>query len=346
MAGGYFTTSAVPAQNTTIGGIAATGVDPSGNIDNLFQELAAYGRQYANDIGGPLATGSANALTITLSSGNLAANFNGFMCGFIAAYDNSSTSVTAQIAGGAASATVYKSVSGTRTALAVGDIQAGSMYFLRYRTDWSGWQLIDLNHPAATTVTVTFANLSAALVVTSSEGIGNNDNDTTIPTSKAVSTYVTSAMTGKVPVGTVADYGGASAPSGWLLCYGQAVSRSTYSALYSAIGTAFGTGDGSTTFNLPDCRGRVTAGKDNMGGTSANRLTNQTGGLDGDVLGGTGGAETHALTAAQIPPNETRLVGDGGDGPTVATQWHNGTGTAHNNVQPTIILNKIIFTGV
>jgi hypothetical protein len=105
----------------------------------------------------------------------------------------------------------------------------------------------------------------------------------------------------QVIVGEVAIYAGSTLPSGWLFCYGQAVSRTTYSALFTAIGTTYGTGDGSTTFNLPDLRGRVIAGKDNMGGTSANRLTDQAGGLDGDTLGDAGGSETHTLTIGQMP---------------------------------------------
>lgn len=75
--------------------------------------------------------------------------------------------------------------------------------------------------------------------------------------------------------GIVVPFAGASAPDGFLLCSGSAVSRSTYSRLFSVIGTTFGVGDGSTTFNLPDMRGRAAAGKDNMGGTSAGRLTVQ-----------------------------------------------------------------------
>src|SRR5690606_12877743 len=90
-----------------------------------------------------------------------------------------------------------------------------------------------------------------------------------------------------VPIGTVADFAGTSAPAGWLLCYGQAVSRTTYAALFAVLGTTYGAGNGSSTFNLPDCRGRVVAGKDNMGGASANRLTGQSGGLNGDNLGAT-----------------------------------------------------------
>tara|TARA_A100000171_G_scaffold29402_1_gene27558 strand:- start:183 stop:1409 length:1227 start_codon:yes stop_codon:yes gene_type:complete len=160
--------------------------------------------------------------------------------------------------------------------------------------------------------------------------------------------------------GMLMPYAGASAPSGWLLCYGQAISRTTYADLFTAIGTVYGVGDGSSTFNVPDLRGRVVAGQDDMGGSSANRLTNQTGGLNGDTLGDTGGSETHTLTEAQLPAhshgNVVTNVGatsstNTGDGInrirlTGITQSKSatstGSGDAHNNVQPTIILNYII----
>lgn len=161
--------------------------------------------------------------------------------------------------------------------------------------------------------------------------------------------------------GTVKDFAGTVAPAGYLFCYGQAISRSTYADLFAAISTSYGVGDGSTTFNLPDARGRVIAGKDNMGGTSANRLTNPAstiGGLDGDVLGGTGGAETHVITIPQLATHNHSFGGvdmsptsDGtsnryrlaSGGPTVSTLiLNNGSDAAHNNVQPTLIFNKII----
>ena len=63
-----------------------------------------------------------------------------------------------------------------------------------------------------------------------------------------------------VPIGVIFDYGGTSAPTGFLLCDGSAVSRTTYADLFAIIGTSFGAGDGSTTFNLPDARGRVMIG--------------------------------------------------------------------------------------
>jgi microcystin-dependent protein len=74
------------------------------------------------------------------------------------------------------------------------------------------------------------------------------------------------------PAGVVVAFAGGTAPTGWLICDGSAVSRTTYAALFAAIATAYGAGDGSTTFNLPDLRGRAAVGKDDMGGSAANRL--------------------------------------------------------------------------
>lgn len=62
------------------------------------------------------------------------------------------------------------------------------------------------------------------------------------------------------PLGTILPFGGTSAPAGWMLCQGQALSRTTYAKLFAIIGTAFGTGDGSTTFNIPDLRGEFLRG--------------------------------------------------------------------------------------
>lgn len=150
-------------------------------------------------------------------------------------------------------------------------------------------------------------------------------------------------------------YAGASAPSGWLLCYGQAISRTTYAALFAAISTAFGAGDGSTTFNVPDCRGRVPAGKDDMGGVAASRLTTAGSGVNGAALGAVGGAQTHTLDTTQIPAHNHAYVpattggnsAAGGQGygyPGSTVTGNAGGGLAHNNTQPTIITNYIIKT--
>ena len=80
----------------------------------------------------------------------------------------------------------------------------------------------------------------------------------------------------------------AVAPAGWLLCYGQAVSRTTYAALFAVIGTTYGVGDTTTTFNLPDMRGRIPLGKDDMGGASADVVTDAA----ADTIGGTLGVES------------------------------------------------------
>ncbi len=91
---------------------------------------------------------------------------------------------------------------------------------------------------------------------------------------------------GFVPTGGTIAYGGSSAPAGWLLCDGSAVSRTTYAVLFAIVGTTFGAGDGSTTFNLPDLRGRFPLGKATAG--------------TGSVLGGTGGAIDHTHGAGSF----------------------------------------------
>lgn len=186
-----------------------------------------------------------------------------------------------------------------------------------------------------------------------------------------------------MPIGVVVDFCGSTAPSGWMLCYGQAISRASYPSCFSTIGTTFGSGDGSTTFNLPDLRGRILAGKDNMGGALANRLGTFSGFPVGAAIGYSGGNEVHVLTEAQIPSHrhsgattqdgehihanfytrgntqgagnylapsngsggDVTLLGNSGSAGThnhtFDTSFTGGSGR-HNNVQPTMIINKII----
>jgi microcystin-dependent protein len=128
------------------------------------------------------------------------------------------------------------------------------------------------------------------------------------------------------PVGAVTAYAGASAPAGWLLCDGSAVSRSTYADLFAAVGTAFGAGDGSSTFNLPDLRGRAPLGA----GTGS--------GLTARSLGASLGEEQHQLTAAEMPAHThaagTYAVGtDGAHAHTAGSRTDaNTTGGGTENV--------------
>lgn len=149
------------------------------------------------------------------------------------------------------------------------------------------------------------------------------------------------------PVSTLKDFAGATAPYGYIICNGTAVSRTGYAALFAVIGTTYGVGDGSTTFNVPDLRGRIIAGKDNMGGSSANRITNAA----ADSLGGAMGAETHTLSETEMPQHNHSMYtmiagvaiagGSGFQGSTSVT-GNTGGGQAHNNVQPTLFVNKLI----
>ena len=153
----------------------------------------------------------------------------------------------------------------------------------------------------------------------------------------------------RVPAGAMFIWLTNTAPNGWLLCYGQAISRTTYAKLFSLIGTTFGIGDGSTTFNLPDLRGRLPLGQDDMGGTPANRVTN----AQADTIGGAAGAENHTLITAEMPAHIHKLP-DGFEGSGNAVfqsddspaqtrdTYSTGGGGSHNNVQPYLTTNYIV----
>jgi microcystin-dependent protein len=180
-----------------------------------------------------------------------------------------------------------------------------------------------------------------------------------------------------LPVGTIHDYAGTAAPTGWLLCYGQEVSQSTYTQLYSVIGTAWGTASTATAFIIPDLRGRALFGKDDMGGSAANRVTNAVSGIAGATLGAVGGTQSITITQASLPAvaptftgtpqtvsisqavlTSSGVQGQSGAGgflgntitPTVSmtpsgTISNLGSGTALGSMNPTAIVNKIIFVG-
>ncbi|WP_350348010.1 tail fiber protein [Agromyces sp. G08B096] len=151
-----------------------------------------------------------------------------------------------------------------------------------------------------------------------------------------------------VPTGAVEAFAGSAAPAGWLLCDGAAVSRTTYADLYALIGSTYGAGNGSSTFNLPNLKGRVPVALD-----AAQAEFN--------AMGETGGAKTHTLTIAEMPNHShaqnvsantggTAVRNDydsdsaGGIYPQGINTGGSGGGQAHNNLQPYLVLNFIIRT--
>ncbi len=182
-----------------------------------------------------------------------------------------------------------------------------------------------------------------------------------------------------IPPGTIVMTGRNTAPSGWLICNGGAVDRTLYAQLYAAIGETFGPGNGTTTFNLPDMRGRVAAGVGTGTGGGASGTGAPTGGtaLAAVSLSGWFGTNDVTLTSAQIPahthpitdpghthgqnggtggPEAIRLTSDTHDTPTnsadptdsattgITVNNNTGGGGSHTNLQPTVGLNFIIRT--
>lgn len=213
-----------------------------------------------------------------------------------------------------------------------------------------------------------------------------------------VAEFTPTGLAGGMPIGMgPIPWSFSTPPTGWVLCNGQLLSRTTYSALWTMVSaeitagnTLFTVGDGSTTFGIPDLRGRVPAGADDMGVAAANRLTAAGAGFSGTQLGAAGGAQGVSLTAAQLA-GHTHSGTTGGmkrnnphkhgidvrsgvytrqEGTSAGNVWHDVSagetatadidhehdfttdsgaglsGAAHLNVQPTIITNYIIYTGV
>lgn len=212
-------------------------------------------------------------------------------------------------------------------------------------------------------------------MATTSNGIPLFDDTTQVAPLQALlnaqSTALDTAITNQnanietvTPKGSVIQFAGSTAPSGWLLCDGTAVSRTTYADLFAIIGTTYGAGNGSSTFNLPNLKGRVAVGRDND--QEEFNLLGETGGLK---------STRHAFLAppinstnAQDAPQgylnsasgdiDTYLTGGGSSNVTrsvvirsVGGQVRAGSGIAtevghyrytSNNLQPYVVMNYII----
>ena len=140
------------------------------------------------------------------------------------------------------------------------------------------------------------------------------------------------------PTGVIHIFAGSTAPSGWLICDGSAVSRTTYADLFAVIGTTYGSGDDSTTFNLPNLKGRVAVGLD----------SNDT---DFDTLGETGGSKylqehTHNYFTSGKAYNDSSAESNRfarGISNYDRTQTTQATGNGDSgNLQPFIVMNYII----
>src|SRR4029077_6654555 len=107
-----------------------------------------------------------------------------------------------------------------------------------------------------------------------------------------------SIVNSAVPIGTVVDFAGANAPTGWFLCQGQQLDRTTFADLFAIIGTTYGTG-GANTFALPDCRGRFVAALDAGVGRIGDPAYNA--GLNGNVMGSAGGRHVNVMSVNEMP---------------------------------------------
>lgn len=302
------------------------------SVNDSARAMMASAAKWRDDICGINVTGGTGTAYTLTSNQTIASNLNGMTIQFTPGTTNTGA-VTLSVDGQTAKPIRFA----TGVDLPSGSLISGSLYQVTYRSAVEEWLLHSFN----------------------------------------ASVYA-------IPLGGSIDFWGATAPnSAFVLPYGQAISRTVYSTLFSMFSTTFGVGDGSTTFNIPDLRGRVVAGKDNMGGSSAARLTPPVSGgvADSTALGSVGGTQTHALTIAQLASH----THSGTTGTESVTHTHTydrysaavnaaagfdvsalsaatssatgsastphthsfttgsaGSGDAHNNVQPTIIANKLL----
>lgn len=178
-------------------------------------------------------------------------------------------------------------------------------------------------------------NFTAGAIETTSLGNGAVTEPKIANNAVTLAKLATAVANALCPAGTITAYGGSAAPSGWLLCDGSNVSRTTYADLFAILGTSYGSGDGTTTFGLPNLKGRVPVGRDST----------QT---EFDTLGETGGAKTHTLTTSEMPSHNhttsSRSWTQSSGSATISDTGHAHTGTTDatdvNHKHPTTVKQK------
>ena len=212
-------------------------------------------------------------------------------------------------------------------------------YIVKAATDWN----VMVSNFAALWVGTTAGDMDYYSNATTKTRLGIGSEGQVLTVSGTVPTWGAG-----FPSGVMLDYGGTAAPTGWLACDGAAVSRTTYAALFTAIGTIWGAGNGSTTFNVPSLARYTTVGS---GGTATATLSN--------TVGSKGGEEAHALTSAEngahtheysytasVAHDNTTDTGTlyNVQASVTAASASSGSGTAHNTMQPSAVVLKIIKT--
>jgi len=325
------TTIAADSETATVTLAAGTNIALTADAENKKVTIAVDGKVASAEAADTAAACTGNAATATYAtSAGTAAECTG-------------NAVTATLATTATTAAACSGNSATATKLATartisltGDVTGSGSF------DGSGDLSIATTGVEAAKLT-TARTIALTGAVTGS-GTFDGSGDLSI---------TTSAGTTSLPTGAIVQYGGSSAPTGYFLCNGSAVSRTTYASLYAVIGTTYGTGDGSTTFNLPNLKDKFVLGK---GSTYA-------------TLAATGGETTHTLTTSEMPTHlhynglaDNEEVGfvyggtttgiPGSATSSITTEATSrtyqglssstGGSSAHNNMPPYIVLNYCI----
>lgn len=272
-----------------------------------------------------------SSLSYVPSTGNLTATtFTGALSG------NASTATSAtNISGGLGGQISYQSAAGITSLLSNGI--SGQLLSSQGTTLAPQW-ISALANPMTTGGDIIYGGSSGAVT--------RLVNGTAGQVLTSAGTTVAPAWGQAIPSGVYFPFAGASIPAGYLACDGSAISRTVYAALFSAISTIYGVGNGSTTFNIPDLRGRVPAGLDtNNGGGFAYRLATLGSGVDSTTLGANGGVETVTLTSDQLAQH-SHSASDSGHQHANGVWTGTGSDIVMNVSLTTAARNPGVLTGV